>query len=175
MSIINQRTPKGSAKPIPQSANSRHGVEDGERGGAVIRFEPGADAEGKGALATEVSVDETPRDRVWKVSRIVGEDGVERERGAVLRRLAAGEAAEDEPAEVLEHAGELELGEEPVHAVGRLADLFEVEDRAGEVGQVRRPEERGEHGEVAAEEDALGLARPDGFEWLAAGAGDLDG
>ena len=53
-----------------------------------------------------------------------------------------------------ENAGQLELGEHAVEAVGRFLDIFQEQDAVLEVGQIARADDRREDGQVAAEESA---------------------
>ena len=78
------------------------------------------------------------------------------EYGVVL--VAVGEVAEDDAAHALEDASEPQVGPHAVQAVGALADVLEEEHGAVERGHVRRAEQPGDKGEVAANERALGDA-----------------
>ena len=55
-----------------------------------------------------------------------------------------------------------ELREQAVDPVERLVHVLEEHDVAREVRQVGRPDERGQHGEVAPDERALGAPAHDG-------------
>jgi hypothetical protein len=64
------------------------------------------------------------------------------------------QAAEDDAGGFVEEAAEGEGGEHAVDAVGLFVDVLEEDDRAGRVGLVGGAHERGDHGEVAADEGA---------------------
>lgn len=83
-------------------------------------------------------------------------------RTELVGRSALRHGAEHDPAHAVEHARLAELDQHPVDAPERaLADVLEERDLPGEAGRERRPGERRDDGETAAEERPLRLTRHD--------------
>ena len=88
--------------------------------------------------------------------------------------VAGGEAADRDPREAVERAGEPELREAAVDPVRLLADVLEEQDRALEPRRERRAREVREDRERPAEERSGGAARPHRARPDEPGAGSRD-
>jgi hypothetical protein len=78
--------------------------------------------------------------------------------GQRVRAVGATEAADQQAGDAVQHAGEAQLGQHAVDAVGLLADVLDEQQRAVDLGQEGRAQQGAEHCEVAADEPPAGAA-----------------
>src|SRR6185295_4653069 len=178
------RPPPRAARGWAGGRSCREGFEEGE-GGARARVELGQDPVREGVVHLAVAEGKAGGAREAGGAGELLEDGV----GAVVGGgggglLAVGEVAEDDAGDLGEDAGEVEVRPHAVEAVGALADVLEEEERAAEVGEVRRPEEAREDGEIpthepparaAGDERARALHRRRGLVGFEEGVEALEG
>src|SRR5512140_2686534 len=95
-------------------------------------------------------------DRDFEITEDVIEHLAEREGGFKRRLEIAGDAvgalADDEALDIAELAGEAEMGEHAVHAVGLLIDIFDEEDGAFGLNLPGGAKHGGDEREIAADE-----------------------
>ena len=71
-------------------------------------------------------------------------------------KLDAAEVAQKDRALSLQHAGEMKLVEHPLDAIRMLAGIFDEQNAAVDIREVRRSHQMRQHGQVSAPEDSFG-------------------
>src|SRR4030088_228039 len=74
-------------------------------------------------------------------------------------KLDVAEVAKKDRALSLQHAGEMKLVEHPLDAIRLLAGIFDEQNAAVDIREVRRSHEMRQHGQVSAPENAFGAER----------------